>query len=435
MVEQVFLLCLRHTARRHPRCLVFLNFHSNQPLSRLNQEIEMSDRTFGISITHPTLYKKDSTGKTRYWFIIQDGADYWIEHGVLGGTPVTTEATTAVGKNIGRANETTPEKQADLEIKSLYKAQIDSGYHEDKTVVDSGQRTVAFFDPMLCDRYNEKVEKKLLKEKEFYSQPKLDGIRCIARANGLWSRNGKKIVSCPHIERQLKPLFERAPTLILDGELYNHDFKDDFNTITSMIKKEKLTDEEFDFNERNVEYHVYDAPSIEGGFEERYRALLPLAEKRDAYPSIILTRTDLVRAGDYGYHIDELMDEYYKEYVDSGYEGQIIRLKGAEYEEGRRSKNLIKRKPLYDSGEDRECEIVDLLEGKGNWKGKAKVAVLKWNDKETTKATIKGTMDYLSEVLKNKKKYIGTQATVIYQNLTPDGMPRFPVIKELNRKY
>ena len=42
-----------------------------------------------------------------------------------------------------------------------------------------------------------------------YSQPKLDGIRCIVKKDGMWSRNGKKIISAPHIHESLKPLFEK----------------------------------------------------------------------------------------------------------------------------------------------------------------------------------------------------------------------------------
>ena len=36
-------------------------------------------------------------------------------------------------------------------------------------------------------------------------------------------------------------------------------------------------------------------------------------------------------------------------------------------------------------------------------------------------------------ILKNKQNYIGKLCTVRYQNLTPDNIPRFPVITNFDR--
>ena len=74
-----------------------------------------------------------------------------------------------------------------------------------------------------------------------FSQPKLDGIRCIVKSNGMWSRTGKRIISAPHIFEALKPLFELNPDLIFDGELYADKFANDFNAICSLVKKTKPT--------------------------------------------------------------------------------------------------------------------------------------------------------------------------------------------------
>ena len=46
------------------------------------------------------------------------------------------------------------------------------------------------------------------------SQPKLDGIRCLADAHGPWSRHGTRITSCQHLEASLAPLFRKHPGLI-----------------------------------------------------------------------------------------------------------------------------------------------------------------------------------------------------------------------------
>ena len=60
-----------------------------------------------------------------------------------------------------------------------------------------------------------------------YSQPKLDGIRCVVDKNGMWTRAGKPINSCPHIFESLKKFIEDNPNMIIDGELYNHELKAD----------------------------------------------------------------------------------------------------------------------------------------------------------------------------------------------------------------
>ncbi len=392
------------------------------------------------------LYKKDNKGLTRVWWVSQNSERYCINHGVSGGEIQTTNWNTAVGKNIGRSNETTAEEQASKEVLALYKQQLESGYTADINAL--GGRIKQFFDPMLCARWNDKVEADISNAVKtsiykLYSQPKLDGIRCLAKRDGLWSRGGKRIHSCPHIEAELKPVFERAPKLILDGELYNHDFKDDFNSLTSFIKKEKLSDSEILRNKEIVQYHIYDTPSIDGGFGDRFSALYGgFKDKQSIYPSIRLVET----IGIFSTNpvpeapklILESMDDLYSRYIQDGYEGQIIRLDGTKYEEGKRSKSLIKRKPLYTDGNDIEAKIIDIEEGKGNWQGIAKVAVLEWvqgKNQPVTRATLKGTMDFLREVWKHKNEYKGKLATVTYQNLTPDGYPRFPVVKELDRQF
>lgn len=392
------------------------------------------------------LYKIDNKGLTRVWWVSQIIEKYRINHGVENGEIQETNWNAAVGKNIGRSNMTSPEEQANKEIEALYKQQLDSGYTADKN--ELGGRIKKFFDPMLCDRWNDKLEQAIRTSVgsvsyKLHSQPKLDGIRCLAKHDGLWSRGGKRIYSCPHIEAELKPVFARAPKLILDGELYNHDFKDDFNSLTSFIKKEKLSDAEILRNKEFVQYHIYDTPSIDGPFEMRFKALYDgFKDKQSIYPSIRLTETaeivsqnPTVNAGD---EFMNNLDALYEGYIRDGYEGQIIRLPNSKYEEGKRSKFLIKRKPLYEDGNDTEAKIIDIEEGKGNWKGIAKVAVLEWKqgkNQPVTRATLKGTMDYLREVWKHKDNYKGKLATVTYQNLTPDNYPRFPVVKELDRQF
>jgi len=74
---------------------------------------------------------------------------------------------------------------------------------------------------------------------------------------------------------------------------------------------------------------------------------------------------------------------------------------------------------------DEEFEIVDVEEGTGNRSGMMGKFILKNDDGSTFKANAKGTFADYKEWLINKHLYIGLQATLKYQNRTPDNVPRF----------
>jgi uncharacterized protein YegP (UPF0339 family) len=60
------------------------------------------------------------------------------------------------------------------------------------------------------------------------------------------TRNGKIIEAIPHITNSLKSFFQANENTILDGELYNHELKDNFNKITSLVRKQKPTKKKSD---------------------------------------------------------------------------------------------------------------------------------------------------------------------------------------------
>jgi len=111
---------------------------------------------------------------------------------------------------------------------------------------------------MLAHKYNEDKA-----DYPAYIQPKLDGVRCLFTKDGAFSRAGNQFMNVEHIEYDLKPVFNRYPNLILDGELYNHGLKDDFNKIISLVKKKKPTKEERIEAAQKVQYQMYDVASFE----------------------------------------------------------------------------------------------------------------------------------------------------------------------------
>ena len=256
-----------------------------------------------------------------------------------------------------------------------------------------------------------------------FCQPKLDGMRCIAKADGLWSREGKPINSAPHVYEALKPAFQKWPELVLDGELYADKFKNDFNKIISLAKKQKPTAADLQESAEHLQYWVYDCllQNSPQYFVDRHSFLVKLftgmlVYKEGGYNPIQLLET-------FEENTQEGLDNIYGKWLTEGFEGQIIRL-NALYEH-KRTSALLKRKEF----QDQEYPIVDVLEGVGNRQNMAAKTLHKLPDGRTFKAGIVGNTNYCRKLLQEKKNVIGKMGTVVYFNLTPDGVPRFPKLK------
>lgn len=370
------------------------------------------------------LYKRDTIGNVREWQMEVSGNRYRTIAGLQDGQKVTSGWTIAEAKNVGRANSTTPEEQAVAEVMAIYQKKLDVDYHESINSID----TPKIFKPMLAvgwDKRKGKIDYSQLT----WVQPKLDGIRCIATRHGLYSRTGKLIVAVPHISEALQPLFAAHPDAIFDGELYNHDLRDDFNAIVSMVRKTKVTAEALKQSRKMAEYHVYDYPGMmHADFGTRFDVMTSYmidAGVVNVLPSgkafIHLVKTMYA-------HSEAEVDRHYMSFLAEGYEGGIIRLCG-EYQQ-KRSNLLIKRKDF----EDAEFEIIRIEEGLGNWAGAAKRLIFKIEDGREVGAGMAGTREYLRKVLVEADQYPGKKATIQFFTRTPDGIPRFPVAKILHKE-
>ena len=109
--------------------------------------------------------------------------------------------------------------------------------------------------------------------KPTFIQPKLDGVRCLIQLENnvitAYSRNGKKWKNIAHILMDLVPFFDKHPNVVLDGELYNHDLKEDFEKIISLVRKTKPTDEDRVESAEMVQFHCYDIINETKTFEDR----------------------------------------------------------------------------------------------------------------------------------------------------------------------
>lgn len=366
--------------------------------------------------TYPTLYSRDSSGNIRVWWMERDGSRYRTLAGIKNGEIVQSDWRRAFAMNVGRANATSAEEQAHREIKSSYEKKLRMKYHESESDVDKDK----YFKPMLAQDYTKRYTAKN-KSVDFpvNAQPKLDGIRCLVTAEGAWSRTGKPILAIPHILEELEPLFAADPDLVLDGELYNHELKDDFNTITSVVRKLKPNKQEIEESARLIQYHVYDYPSEDDIFHRRFNKLKALLNPLQSN-CVVLVETIMARK-------QEDLDEAYASWMEQGYEGQMIRLPSV-YEQ-KRSNSLLKRKEF----DDAEFEIVRIEEGQGNWEGYAKRVFVKLSDGRENKAGLRGNQEFARKLLEDADAYVGKKATVRYQGLTPDGKLRFPVAVAFHR--
>ena len=347
-------------------------------------------------MNYPMLYKRSVTGKVSTWFVETENNCFRTTSGFSDGQKVTSEWTCCEAKSYNTAD-----KQATAEAEAMHRKRTETGYWEDITKID----TPIYFKPMLAHDYNDYKDKIIF---PIYSQPKLDGVRCIIREDGMWSRNGKQIISAPHIYEALKPWFEQNPDLILDGELYANKDVADFNTIISCVRKTKPTAADLETSKK-IQYWVYDIPSVDGTFIERFEELRDF----NLPDCCVKVQTD---------QVDNLNDlhAYYFDYVSAGYEGQILRTDSLY--ENKRSKSLLKHKSFVDA----EFTILGVIEGKGNLTGKVGKLQFEINGKPFESA-VNGDWEYLAELLK-QNDLIGKQATVKYFELTEDGIPRFPKV-------
>lgn len=354
--------------------------------------------------TFPIIYKKTKKDQIQQWQIIVNHDSFYTIEGIVNGKLTQGTPTKCKAKNVGKANETTPEQQALLEAQSKFDFKLNQGYSE--TVETSGKK---FFEPMLAQEY--KKDNSLLFKVKTFIQPKLDGVRCISAENSLTSRNGKAFFNCNHLYQS---------DFTFDGELYNHDFRDNFNKIISLVKKQKVTDASLQEAKQYIKYFVYDFPEIQEKFSVRYQKLKEILSS-NKYVNYELVPTFEVSSFDD-------VEKYHDEFLSQGYEGSIIRLDLGPYD-NKRSKQLLKKKDFNDD----EFEIIDVIEGEGARTGTVGAFVCQDKEGKIFKSNIKGTFEYLSSLLAQKQNLIGKLATIKYFNLTPDGIPRFPYVIKIDR--
>ena len=357
-----------------------------------------------------TLYKKTSTGKIQEWKIWVNGNTVHSSSGQTDGKKILSKDVVREGKNTGRANATTKEEQAVAEAKSKHTGKLKSGYVtsvEDAQEGKTDKVITGGYVPMTALVF-EKAEKHI--KFPCAVQPKLDGLRCCT-SSGLFTRSRKPIKMVPHILKVLEKY--ELMGITFDGELYNHDYKDDFERIISLVKREKELHKDHEL----VEYHIYDV-NIEGTFHERVDYLKTFESMFKGTPIKLvptLIATDR-----------EHLIKIYEEFLDQGYEGAMARNLDSPYE-NKRSKHLQKMKLFQDA----EFKVIGITEGRGKLAGHVGSFICEIDDdkgKRTFKAKADGKQSMLKTYFENEDMWKNKIVTVKFQNYSNrNHVPRFPV--------
>ena len=272
---------------------------------------------------------------------------------------------------------------------------------------------------MLAHKYNEDKA-----DYPAFIQPKLDGVRCLFTAKGAFSRANNQFMNVEHIEQALKPFFAKNPTAILDGELYNHGLKDDFEKIISLVKKRKPTDIDKAEAAQLVQYHMYDVASMTiATYVDRNLFIL---SEQSFRPHSCLQITKTQMATDF-----DDAQKFHTNNLKLGYEGSIYRTPSGKYK-GTRSWDLMKFKDFHDA----EATIIDFVPGKGKREGTLGKFIMRDNEGVEFGCPPGKGYDYnaLAEMLENAAQYIGQWATFTYFERTKAGSYRHPHYKCL-RNY
>ena len=349
-------------------------------------------------MTLPTLYKQTKTGAIQSYQVETTNELITVTQGQVDGKK-QSYPTICTGKNIGKANETTPTQQAELEAKAKWQKKLDSGYTTDP----SGEIQIQLPQKVKAYIGNEhKIKFPAI------STPKLNGI------NGtywllpdgslkLTSRGGLAYPAIPHLEPEIKILMKELKTTCLNGELYIHG--QHLQDITSAVKKPKALS-------KDLEFSIFEAPLIAPTYKER-RTLITEAMEGHTFQSIaFLTGVEVTSAKE--------IETHYNQCMQCGLEGTVIYNLDAPYEFNTRSSYVYKYKKTLDA----EYEIADCEVDKNGHP----VLHCLTKDGKLFKVKPKGTdAERKAIVATFETTHLGKHYKIEYETLSKDGIPLKPV--------
>jgi DNA ligase-1 len=360
----------------------------------------------------PTLYGNVSRGdKIKMWNIRvlynseNNTAQISRSYGQLDGKQTNSVKEITKGKNVGRSNETTVLQQACNEAQSLWNKQKECGYIENKEDLTTSDPEL----PMLAHDFTKRG--KSINIDSAIVQPKIDGVRMMVTKTKKTSRTGKLMENLIHLDDDLQKCFALYPNIVLDGELFTFDLP--FEDISGCARQTKNVNTE---KVNKLQYYVFDCyfpDETQLGFQDRFNILNSIFSKYK-FSKIILVETE---------KLNSTVDVMHEKYINEGYEGLMVRNSDGKYKLNYRSVDLQKYKCFTDD----EYTIIDVKEASGNDKGTAIFVCKDKKSNETFSVRPRGSRELRSLYWNESQKFINKQLTVRFQNLTENGLPRFPV--------
>lgn len=380
----------------------------------------------------PTLRGEAATGKAKLWRIrCEQRGEVGViitEHGYEDGKILLSEKVVSAGKNIGKKNATTAFQQACMDARAAWQKKKDAGYCESACGVAGGAgrsdtrapielptsraRAAATDEiplPMLALDYNKRG-----KSIQFpcFIQRKYDGTRCVATESGLFSRNRKAYPNLGHIREEIVRICRAYPGIILDGELYSRTLT--FQEIVGLVRRETLETGDIE-RQTQISFYCYDIIDTGATFQQRLNKMMEILRicRGLRYVRFVMTEK-CVKSAD--------LKAKHDQYVAEGFEGIMLRNADGMYRTGVRSADLQKYKEFQDS----EFEVVGFTEGEG-----LEAGCVVWQCRSSKGPTFacrpRGSHEERRDLYRRAKDFVGKKLTVRYQELTDDGLPRFPV--------
>jgi len=257
-------------------------------------------------------------------------------------------------------------------------------------------------------------------EDKIFIQPKLDGVRCVIQYDNsevkAYSRTGKEWKNIEHILFNLKPWFALNPNVILDGELYNHDLRDDFETIISLVRRQTPDDIDMLESADLVQFHCYDIIDETKTFEERNRFITQAVPRNHCVHHVITTT---------GICSEDQAKAIHQMNLNTGYEGSIVRTNDTYA--CKRSHNLRKFKDFKDA----EATLIAWVEGKGKRKGTVGKFMAVDADGNEFGMPVMDKFKYLQDNFRKMRNYVGKTATFTYFERTKANSYRHPLFKAI----
>jgi DNA ligase-1 len=361
----------------------------------------------------PQIFKRTSRGDIQVYHIERDGAKYRSVTGKRGGKMVVSAWTTCEAKNVGKANELTPEQQAISEVDAKYTKKLRQDFHATTDSID----TVTRVKPMLAKKWADYADR-FAPDELLLASIKYDGYRTLVTRDGAFTRDGLPMHCSIHILEDLAPVFQKYPNLQLDGEQWSETFKHDFNKIGSLLKKQTPSMEHLVEVRTHIKYYIYDVPSM----------LNDTAQERDLFLTKLFDEFNIEFCVHVKQHVvtkDTIFD-FYEQCLQDKHEGAMAKVANGKYET-KRSKNLLKLKEF----QTEEFPLIRIENGRGSRSDIAARAIVQLPNGNTAEVGIIGSHEYCKDLLDNQQHYIGKPAEIQFLNFTPDGSIRGGKLKQI----